>query len=248
MGAWAQTPLRPRFVQLSGFTLSRDSLQPVTYATIVNQRSRLGTISGENGYFSVSGLRGDTITFTAIGFLPVHYVVPLLGSADVQAMKVIMTPQTYELSEVLIRPYSEGQFKKELLTLKLPSENNPQLKLPEIVQPGLSKDIIYTGSGIAVQGPISALYNKFSRRGKELKEIASLRNSEERSRIYKAKLNPDFVSRVTGLKDQALAEFMTYCHPAENFVLNANEYDLALALHDCLKTFKPTASPAKTDN
>ncbi len=233
----AQSPLRSHYIEVTGFTLSRDSLQPVMYATVVNQRSSMGTITAENGYFTISALQGDTIAFTAIGYTPLSYVVPAKVPLP-KTLKVILTPRTYELSEVLVGPYSEEQLKKDILALKIPEEKGPQINLPAIVQPGLSEDVIFTGSGVAVQGPISALYNKFSRRGKELREITALRSSDEKKRVYQAKMNRDFVARVTGLKNEALEEFLSYCHPAENFVLTANEYDLTLALRECLQRFK----------
>ncbi len=226
-------------ILVQGFTLQRDSMTKAPYVTIINKRSRFGTISADNGYFSIYAQRGDTLEFSAINLQTATYVVPAYYAADRLAVRAVMNSKTYELNEVVVRPYSEKQFKKDFLALQL-ADDTPDLQLPAIPRLATPSAVAQNGNGIGVTigGPITALYNAFSREAKSRRKLATMMAEDKRKKMYAAKVNPEFVGRVTGLAGNDLEEFMTYCKLSEEFVLEANEYDVAMALQDCLRNFK----------
>ncbi len=226
-------------ILVQGFTLQRDSMTRVPYVTIVNKRSRFGTISADNGYFSIYAQRGDTLEFSAINLQTATYVLPAYYAADRIAVRAVMNSKTYQLTEVVVRPYSEKQFKKDFLALQLP-DDELDLQLPAIPRLATPSSVAQNGAGIgvAIGGPITAIYNQFSREGKSRRKLAALMAVDQRKKMYAAKVNRDFVGHITGLSGNDLEQFMQYCKLSEEFVLEANEYDVAMALQDCLKSFK----------
>ncbi len=236
----AQTSIKPRLVRLSGYVLSKDSLNPVPYATIIDKRSNSGNVSDEKGLFAIDVLPGDTVAFTAIGFESTQFVLPTVFKEQQKSLKVMMEPKVYTLDEVQIGPYNMQQFKKDFLALQLPEETKPDMDLPAVQKAGPAKGMEYLPSGgVAVSGPISKLYDKFSREAKEKRTVAELRAGDARKKAYDARYNKEFVKRITGLPDVQVEEFMQYCKLSEGLVLNSNEYEMILAIQDCLKTFKP---------
>ena len=57
-----------RLVQLSGVLVSADSLDLVSYASIIDKTTRKGTMADYYGYFSFVTKPGDTILFNSFGF------------------------------------------------------------------------------------------------------------------------------------------------------------------------------------
>jgi len=226
-------------ILVQGFTLQSDSVTIAPYVTVTNKRSRFGTISADNGYFSVQAQRGDTLEFSAVNFQTAVYVVPVYYAADRIGVRAVMNTKTYQLNEVVVRPYTEKQFKKDFLALQLP-DDEPDLQLPVLPRLATPSGIAQSGVGVgvAVTGPLTALYDRFSREGKSKRKLAKLLANDQRKKMYDAKVNPGFVSRVTGLSGDELTKFMQYCKLAEDFVIEANEYDVAMALQTCLKSFK----------
>jgi len=224
---------------VQGFTLQRDSMTVAPYVTVTNKRSRFGTISAENGYFSIYAQRGDTLEFAAVNLQPALYVVPQYYASDRLAVRAVLSTRTYQLDEVVVRPYTEKQFKKDLLALQLP-DTDPDLQLPRIPRLATPSGVAQGGNGVGVTlgGPITALYNAFSREAKSRRKLAQLMNADTRRKMYEAKMNRDFVGRVTGLSGPDLDDFLKYCKLTEDFVIEANEYDVAMALQECLKSFK----------
>src|SRR5690554_7136109 len=65
-----------KLVQFSGVLVSADSLDQVSYASIVDKTTGKGTMSDYYGYFSFVTRPGDTILFNAFGFKTSSYIVP----------------------------------------------------------------------------------------------------------------------------------------------------------------------------
>jgi hypothetical protein len=94
-----------RLVQLSGVLVSADSLDLVSYASIIDKTTRKGTMADYYGYFSFVTRPGDTILFNAFGFKPNSYIVPDTLSENRYSIIHIMTPDTMLLPEVEVYPW-----------------------------------------------------------------------------------------------------------------------------------------------
>ena len=146
-------------------------------------------------------------------------------------MKITLPRDTVTLSEAIIYPYPATleALKRELLTLELEDEV-PQFNLH------LEKAMIAPKplTGFVISGPISSLYNKFSRHAKIQKKYAVLVNRKQ-ARISSTYIyNTALVRKITGMdSDKEVKKFMEFCDLEPEFILNSNEYDLFCAITDC---------------
>ncbi|MGM0477624.1 MAG: hypothetical protein ACQERC_00245 [Bacteroidota bacterium] len=95
----------PDLIQFSGVLVSSDSLDQVSYASVVDKTTGKGTMSDYYGYFSFVTRPGDTILFNAFGFKPSPYIVPDTLSEKRYSIIHVMTPDTMELPQVDIYPW-----------------------------------------------------------------------------------------------------------------------------------------------
>ncbi len=70
--AWAQ---EPTVYQLSGMVLSATTGEPIPYVSIRVGRTRRGTVSNADGFYSLPVLRGDTLIFSAVGYKRARFSV-----------------------------------------------------------------------------------------------------------------------------------------------------------------------------
>lgn len=236
--AKAQSTNQVPYIQLSGQVLSLDSLKPITDVNIINKNSGFGTSSDSKGLFIIKIHKTDTIVFSAVGYEKYSFYLDASSQANNPTIQVMMVPTSYELKEVVVRPYkSLEDFKKEFLALELPE--NPDLQLPQISEIKVSGSVVLPpGGGVAVVGPFSALYDRFGKKGKEQRKLQSLLAQQFDKNQYVKKFNKELVGRVTGLKDMELEEFMKYCQLSPAFVKESNEYDIVLAINGCFKSFQ----------
>ncbi|MFA5575275.1 MAG: hypothetical protein WC994_09525 [Brumimicrobium sp.] len=96
---------KERLIQFSGVLVSADSLNQVSYATIIDKTSRKGTTSDYYGYFSFVTRPGDTIIFSAFGFEPSTYIVPDTLTEIRYSIIHLMTPSIMELPEFEVFPW-----------------------------------------------------------------------------------------------------------------------------------------------
>lgn len=120
--AQAQSPKSDRkAVQLSGLTVSSDSMDVIPFTTILVKNRFKGTISDNSGFFSFVALEGDTIVFSGIGYKTSLMVVNKEAAADdIFSVLMPMMRDTLELPMAIIYPWpSKEAFRQEFLALEL---------------------------------------------------------------------------------------------------------------------------------
>ncbi|MEX1191752.1 MAG: hypothetical protein WEA99_07235 [Brumimicrobium sp.] len=94
-----------KLVQFSGVLVTSDSLDQVSYASVIDKTTGKGTMSDYYGYFSFVTRPGDTILFNAFGFKPNSYIVPDTLTEDRYSIIHLMVPDTMILPEVDVYPW-----------------------------------------------------------------------------------------------------------------------------------------------
>lgn len=111
-------------VQFSGAVVTGDSLRPIAFTHILDHNTGYGTISDYYGYFSFVAKKGDTITFSAVGFKKGLFIIPDTIHNNRYTMFQVMTADTVYLSETVIYPWpTREQFKEAFLSLEIPDDD-----------------------------------------------------------------------------------------------------------------------------
>lgn len=111
-------------VQFSGAVVTGDSLHPVAFTHIIDHNTNFGTISDYYGYFSFVARKGDSITFSAIGFKKGMFIIPDTIQNNRYTMFQVMATDTIYLNETVIYPWpTKEQFKEAFLGLDIPDDD-----------------------------------------------------------------------------------------------------------------------------
>lgn len=112
-------------IQLSGLVVENinGSFMPLPYVNVYFKDSRRGTWSGNEGFFSMVGKKGETVVFSSIGFRTVEYVIPDTLEGDRYSIIQLMVEDTVMLPETVIYPWpSREHFKIEFLAMDVSNE------------------------------------------------------------------------------------------------------------------------------
>jgi hypothetical protein len=74
--AMAQSDKKKKIVQLTGIIISADSMQAVSYTSILIAGTNRGTMADASGYFSLVITSGDTLKFSSVGYQTETYRLP----------------------------------------------------------------------------------------------------------------------------------------------------------------------------
>ncbi|MGX5819730.1 carboxypeptidase-like regulatory domain-containing protein [Chitinophaga lutea] len=110
-------------IQISGITMTADSLRAIPAVSIVVKGQNRGTISNSQGVFSIVAFKGDTLTFRAVGFRRKDYRIPASLSGNSYSMIQLMTEDTVYLAETVIRPYpTKKEFERLFVSMDIPDD------------------------------------------------------------------------------------------------------------------------------
>lgn len=111
-------------VQLYGVVMTADSLKGVPSVSVVIKGQNRGTITNEQGVFSIVVLKGDEIEFTSIGYKPKTVPIPKNLEGNQHSIIQLMVTDTVYLPATIIKPRpSRQQFERDFVNTTVPDDN-----------------------------------------------------------------------------------------------------------------------------
>lgn len=209
--------------------MAADTAVLIQNCHIINKTQRLGTVSDEFGTFTVTANVGDSIMFSVLGYERLTIVAR--DSMYTNNRIVKLQPTIYYLSEVDIGLLSTyDRFKRNVLSREAaeayrmaPLVNQYDVYIPPLPNQG----------GINIPfavSPITFLYNLWSKEGKQYQYYQSIINGTAEFMIIGEKFNGFIVRELTGLENDELVKFMSYCRFSKEFLLVASELEIQRAI------------------
>lgn len=187
---------------IAGMVVDNDDSSPMAYVNIYVKHTRSGTITDTSGYFILFVNIGDTIVFSSLGYEKLHVVAHDTLGDIARPAYVEMKRMVYQLTSVdiiALRRYQ--QFKYEVINMKLPEDDYVRAMNNFPIRPAYLD--YYTRQGASgfglVLSPISALYEAFSKEGKERRKLAEIEEQDNFRAMVEQNYNKKVVARVTGL-------------------------------------------------
>ena len=107
-------------VQLYGVVMSADSLQGLPAVSIMVKGRNQGTMTNDQGVFSIVVLKGDQIEFTSVGYKPKLVTIPKNLDGNQQSMIQLMVQDTVYLAATIIKKYpTREEFARDFANIKV---------------------------------------------------------------------------------------------------------------------------------
>ncbi|TVQ82018.1 MAG: hypothetical protein EA358_00120 [Flavobacteriales bacterium] len=112
-------------IQLNGVVMSNDSIpQLIPNVNIYIPGRQQGTVSADDGFFSIAIMPGDTVQFSVIGFKREKFYIPDSLKRDKKGylVEIRLQRDTTYLSQVIIYPWpSPDRLKSEFMSIRVPT-------------------------------------------------------------------------------------------------------------------------------
>ncbi|MEO6314628.1 MAG: carboxypeptidase-like regulatory domain-containing protein [Chitinophagaceae bacterium] len=116
--------LKDSVVQLYGVVMTADSLKGIPSVSVIVKGQNRGTMSNEQGVFSIVVLKGDLVEFTSIGYKPKTIEVPRNLEGSQQSIIQLMVTDTVYLPATIIKPRpTREQFERDFVNTDIPADN-----------------------------------------------------------------------------------------------------------------------------
>ena len=110
-------------VQLYGVVMTADSLKGIPAVSVTIKGSPRGTITNEQGVFSIVALKGDMVEFSSVGYKPKLVTIPKDIEGSQYSILQLMVNDTVYLAATIIKAKpTREQFEREFLRTVVPDD------------------------------------------------------------------------------------------------------------------------------
>jgi hypothetical protein len=116
--------LKDSVVQLYGVVMTADSLRAIPSVTVMIKGQNRGTITNEQGVFSIVVMKGDIVEFTSIGYKPKLATIPRDLEGNQFSLLQLMVTDTVYLPATIIKPRpTKEQFERDFVNVDIPDDD-----------------------------------------------------------------------------------------------------------------------------
>jgi hypothetical protein len=213
------TLIDPILVHLKGRIINSADSTGVPYATIINNRNRSGTITNNDGFFSMDVLNIDSLIITSVGYqrkvlyLPHHYM-------GYETLTFTLNPVSYAVGEVDVKG-EKPRVAGDLGTGK-----------PVDIPMELRGDAFNERPPIlaALFNPISYWNYYLSAREREKRDVREAMALQKHWEMHSQNYNKEMVTKLTGLQEAAADTFMMWFNSLNVLPYTSTEYEVRASI------------------
>ena len=209
---------------IAGIVFDKNGNDRIAKVNIVNITTGKSVYNNFNGVFTIDAEPGDQLVFQKR-----DYFLDTIRINSHLPLAIYLRPTYIVLSEVTIR---DSMRNPRRILAKVKEDNNRAYGTLA------NRDILSTptlgGAGLS----IDALWNSFSREGKDAAHLRVMIDQAYKEDVIDYRFNRKVVGNVTGLKEKQLTDFMQKYRPGYYFVIKANEYQFVASIKANLKRYQ----------
>jgi hypothetical protein len=198
-----------------------DTLQAQSFYNlmVINRTTGRGVFGLPDGGFSVYVSNNDSINLSVKGYPIVAFRVKA-DSNHQMIINHILENRVYEKPEVVVKP---------IKSLKQIKEERASLSLRETR--------MVTGIEV-LQSPITALYQRFSKREQNKQWVASMEYKDNQAKVLKELLRLYVSYDIVELDEEEFEDFITFLNIDENFLKTSSDLELVQFIKEKFEHFK----------
>jgi hypothetical protein len=187
---------------------------------LINKTTSKGIFGKPDGFFEVTINPKDTLIISIAGYERIFFYNKESKECNYN-LEYILKPKSKQLKTIVIQPLkSIQQIKEERQNLTM-KENKKMVE-------GIS----------VIQSPITALYERFSKKAKTEKIINELKYQDNKNKIVKDLLSIYVLYEIIELNELEFDNFITFLNLNDSILINMNDIELSMLIKDKFEHFK----------
>jgi hypothetical protein len=204
---------------IKGVVVESDSITAMPFVYIINKNNGNGTMSDNEGRFTFVANPEDTLVCSFVGYRKQVIVVKQIYKDKNGQLKLIMNESYINLNTVFVNAFKYKPYERAYMN--------------DIIDRSKIKALDYATS------PISALYMRFSKEGKQINKLAKIFEALMLEEQVQKKLSREILVRLTGDDKIDYMAFRKYCYyVGDYYIINHDGVELYTKVMECYKRWK----------
>jgi hypothetical protein len=211
---------------ISGQLTEAETGNTIPFAYVINQNAQNGVVTAGNGSFVLQAFENDTLQFTCIGYISKRICVNQISNINDSTKSMItlkMSRKIYDLGEIYVTKIKIKPNEREYMNRVI---NRPKVQNINILE-----------------SPITALWQSFSKKGKEMQKLEAIFTELLRKEAIEQKINTEILRKLLDDENITLEKFRIQCPEiSDEFILSNNGYELYSAISQTYRFHKRRAN------
>lgn len=225
--------------EFNAIVINAQSDTPMESVHVVNLNQVIGTITNEDGAFSIIAAVNDTLYFTYLGFKSqkIRVTNDMFKFKDT---KISLTELAFALEEVIVRPYQLTGY-LEIDVKNLPVNNAFQYSISGLsvgYEAGNKNPSAVTKVLGAILNPADLLRNLFGKKPAQMRKLLQVKEDDEIRNLLASKFDRETLTELLQLDKMDIEDILNNCSYSRSFIKTANDLQILDAISGCYEDFK----------
>nr|WP_321412324.1 carboxypeptidase-like regulatory domain-containing protein [uncultured Allomuricauda sp.] len=228
--------------ELKDFTATVINAQteyPLESVHVVNLNQVKGTITNQDGKFTIPAAVNDTLYFSYLGFKTqkVRVTNDMFRFGDTE---IALTELAYALEEVVVTPYQLTGY-LEIDVKNLPVNNAYQYSISGLntsYEAGNKSPSAVTKVLGAILNPADLLRNLFGKKPRQMRKLRQIKEDDNIRDLLASKFDRETLTELLQLEKVDIEDILNNCNYSKSFIKTANDLQILDAISSCYEEYK----------
>ncbi|WP_375324753.1 carboxypeptidase-like regulatory domain-containing protein [Flagellimonas sp. GZD32] len=225
--------------ELTATVINAQSDFPLESVHVVNLNLVKGTITNQDGKFTIPAMVNDTLYFSYLGFKTqkVRVTNDMFRFEDT---KIALTELAYALEEVIVRPYQlTGYLEIDVKNLPINDARQYSISgLPTSYEAGSKSPSAVTKVLGAILNPADLLRNLFGKKPRQMRKLRQIKEDDNIRDLLASKFDRETLTELLQLEKVDIEDILNNCNYSKSFIQTANDLQILDAISSCYEEYK----------
>ena len=206
---------------------------------VVNLNQVKGTITNEDGLFSILAAVNDTLYFSFLGFKPqkIRVTNDMFKFKDT---KIALTELAYALEEVIVKPFQlTGYLEIDVKNIPLNDAYQYSISGLSFGYEGGNKNPSAVAKVLgAILNPADLLRNLFGKKPNQMRKLRQMKEDDEIRNLLASKFDRETLTEFLQIETSDIQDILNNCNYSKSFIITANDLQILDAMSTCYEEFK----------
>lgn len=229
----------PELQPLKAVVVNAQTEKAMESVHVVNLTQVIGTITDQNGEFTISAAVDDVIYFSFLGFKSQKIRVTN-DMFKFENTQIALTELAYALEEVIVKPYQLTGY-LEIDVKNYPINNSYQYSISGLsvsYEGGNKNPSAVTKVLGAILNPADLLRNLFGKQPSQMRKLRKMKEDDQIRDLLASKFDRETLTELLQIEKVDIEDILNNCNYSKSFIMTANDLQILDAISSCYEEFK----------